>query len=102
VCLSTSWTGDRPLRHRKGAMTRLIGIDVYRELARALFRTGEPGFRNGQCLAHRIVTDCPEGKTLRAGCITLPRPHGHLSSITWKFDFISELNLSYTMSAESG
>jgi hypothetical protein len=55
---------DRPLQHRKGAATRLAGIDVYHEFDwLGLFPDERAQFRNGQCLAHRIFADCPEGRT---------------------------------------
>lgn len=55
---------DRTLQHHRGAATRLAGIDVYHEFDwRDFFLDERVQFRNGQCLARRILRDCPEGKT---------------------------------------
>jgi hypothetical protein len=54
---------DRELKGRKGAATRLAGIDVYHDFDWLdLFRDERTQFRNGQCLARRVLADCPEGK----------------------------------------
>lgn len=54
---------DRTLQHHRGAATRLAGIDVYHEFDwRDFFPDERAQFRNGQCLARRILRDCPEGK----------------------------------------
>lgn len=52
-----------PLEYRRGAATRLAGIDVLYEFKWGeLFQDERAQFRNGQCLANRIREDCPQDK----------------------------------------
>jgi hypothetical protein len=55
---------ERPLHYKRGATTRLAGIDVYYDFDwLSIFPDNRAQFRNGQCLAEHIRDECPEGKT---------------------------------------
>ncbi len=52
-----------PLSHRKGAPHNLEGIDVFYDFEwSSYFPDGRMQFRNGKCLAHQVLNDCPEGR----------------------------------------
>jgi hypothetical protein len=52
------------LRHKRGAPSRLGGIDVFYDFDWAeFFRDGRMQFRNGKCLAQQAFQDCPTEKT---------------------------------------
>jgi hypothetical protein len=54
---------DVPLRYRHGAPKRLRGIDVFYELRWSdHLADRRVQFVNGQCLADKVIEDCPEGK----------------------------------------
>jgi hypothetical protein len=54
---------DVKLYSRRGGAVRLAGIRVYYEFRwRDFMPAGRMQFRNGQCLAERVLEDCPEGK----------------------------------------
>jgi hypothetical protein len=55
---------DRPLHYRRGAESRLDGIDVYYDFAWFDFFTdGRTQFHHGLSLVRLIRNDCPPGKT---------------------------------------
>jgi hypothetical protein len=52
-----------PLHHRKGAPSRLEGIDVFYDFEwHEFFRDGRVQFRNGKALAGQAYEACPDGK----------------------------------------
>jgi hypothetical protein len=52
-----------PLRHRRGAPTNLLGIDVFFDFNWSdLVGHPQTQFQNGQCLARRIGRECPDDK----------------------------------------
>lgn len=54
----------KPLSHRYGAGTRLEGINLFYDFPWLdQFPDNRAQFQNGQCLAHQVREDCPEGKT---------------------------------------
>lgn len=54
---------DRPLSHRRGAYSRLGGLDVYYDFEwRMVFRHDRAIFPRGQSLAQLVTRDCPAGK----------------------------------------
>ncbi len=54
---------DKPLDHRQGAPTNLLGIDVFYDLDWAkVVGHSQTQFHYGQCLARRVFKDCPEDK----------------------------------------
>lgn len=62
MTLDLAW--QKPLKHRRGAATRLSGIDVYYDFNwEDYFSDGRVQFRNGQCLAENIRARCPADKT---------------------------------------
>jgi Domain of unknown function (DUF4263) len=51
------------LRYRRGAATRLRGIDLFYDLRwRDYFPDRRAQFTNGQCLADQVIADCPADK----------------------------------------
>jgi hypothetical protein len=61
VGLGLDW--DLPLQHRRGAFTRLCGIDVYYDFEWLdVFPDQRAQFKHGQVLATHICEDCPDGK----------------------------------------
>lgn len=55
---------DRPLVHRRGAGSRLVGLDVYYDFDwRTMFMHDRAVFPRGKSLAQLVVRDCPDGKT---------------------------------------
>jgi hypothetical protein len=60
MSLEGQWS--HPLFHRVGGPTRLCGIDVFHEFAWTdVFADNRSQFPNGQRLAERICSDCPDG-----------------------------------------
>lgn len=60
--LDLAW--NRTLKHRRGAATRLDGIDLYYDFDWSdYFSDGRAQFQNGQCLAQNVSAQCPDGKT---------------------------------------
>jgi Domain of unknown function (DUF4263) len=54
---------DVRLHYRRGGGVRLAGIHVYYEFRWVEYMPDRRmQFRNGQCLAERVLDDCPEGK----------------------------------------
>ncbi len=52
------------MHHRKGAPTNLGGIDVFCDFDwMAVVGNERTQFHNGQCLARRVLKECPEGLT---------------------------------------
>ncbi|MFH2121752.1 MAG: hypothetical protein ABIJ25_15350 [Pseudomonadota bacterium] len=55
---------DRPLTHRRGAGSRLAGLDVYYDFDwRTMFMHDRAVFPHGKSLAQLVARDSPDGKT---------------------------------------